>query len=154
MKQKKLYINRYNFYAFNCSLILWAIIFLASCIIPILSIITPSSAASIGIIGGADGPTAIYVTSKLAFLPFWGGAIGIAAIWVMLFINYKRDKDKIKDVSMKRTIVCACLAVALIVITGKWLLGLGALSLGIIMLVLWKSTKFEVDNKEEVKYFC
>jgi Na+-transporting methylmalonyl-CoA/oxaloacetate decarboxylase beta subunit len=150
MKQKKLYINRYNFYAFNCSLILWTIIFLASCIIPILSIHT-SEATSIGIIGGADGPTAIYVASKLAFLSFLIALIGIIALWLMLFINYMRDKDKIKSMSIKRILVCACLSVVLIIITNSWLLGLWTLSLGIIMLVLWNSKKFEVSDKEEVK---
>ena len=45
---------------------------------------TPKEAASIGIIGGADGPTAIYVTSKLApeLLP----AIAIAAYSYMALV--------------------------------------------------------------------
>jgi hypothetical protein len=150
MKQKKLYINRYNFYAFNCSLILWTIIFLASFIFPILSIHT-SEATSIGIIGGADGPTAIYVAAKVISLSFGVGLIAMIALWLMLFINYMRDKDKIKGVSIKRIIVCACLSVTLIVITDNWFLGLWALSLGIIMLVLWSSKKFEARDKEEVK---
>jgi oxaloacetate decarboxylase beta subunit len=38
---------------------------------------TPQEAGSIGIIGGADGPTAIFVTSRLA--PHLLGAIAIAA---------------------------------------------------------------------------
>ena len=42
------------------------------------------SAAAIGIIGGADGPTAIYVTSKLA--PHLLGAIAIAAYSYMALI--------------------------------------------------------------------
>ena len=41
-------------------------------------------AASIGIIGGADGPTAIYVTSKLA--PEYLGAIAVAAYSYMALI--------------------------------------------------------------------
>ena len=41
-------------------------------------------AASIGIIGGADGPTAIYVTSKLA--PDYLGAIAVAAYSYMALI--------------------------------------------------------------------
>ncbi|MDF2613532.1 MAG: Na+-transporting oxaloacetate decarboxylase beta subunit [Clostridia bacterium] len=150
MKKKRLYINRYNFYAFNCSLLIWAIVFLALIIIPILSI-DLRSAASVGIIGAADGPTAIYVTAKIISLPLWVALIGMIALWVMLFINYAKDKDKIKDVSMKRIVVCAFLSVALIVVTGNWFLGLWALSLGIIMLVLWNSKKFEVWDKEEVK---
>lgn len=45
---------------------------------------TPQEAASIGIIGGADGPTAIYVTTKLA--PEWLPAIAIAAYSYMALI--------------------------------------------------------------------
>jgi len=149
MKEKKLYINRYNFYAFNCSLILCIIIFLASFIIPILSILAPA-VSSVGIIGGADGPTAIYVTTKIISLSFLIGVIGIVALWIMLFIKYKKDKDKIKNVSLKRTIACVCLSVILIIITNNWLPGLWALSLGIIMMFLWCSKKFEVADKDEV----
>lgn len=45
---------------------------------------TPAEAASIGIIGGADGPTAIYLTSKLA--PHLLAAIAIAAYSYMALI--------------------------------------------------------------------
>ena len=45
---------------------------------------TGSEAASIGIIGGADGPTAIYLTSKLA--PQLLGAIAVAAYSYMALI--------------------------------------------------------------------
>jgi oxaloacetate decarboxylase beta subunit len=45
---------------------------------------TPQEAASIGIIGGADGPTAIYLTSKLA--PHILAAIAIAAYSYMALI--------------------------------------------------------------------
>ena len=44
----------------------------------------PNEAASIGIIGGADGPTAIFLTSKLA--PHLLGAIAIAAYSYMALI--------------------------------------------------------------------
>jgi oxaloacetate decarboxylase beta subunit len=44
----------------------------------------PAEAASIGIIGGADGPTAIYLTSRLA--PHLLGAIAIAAYSYMALI--------------------------------------------------------------------
>lgn len=44
----------------------------------------PAEAGSIGIIGGADGPTAIYLTSKLA--PHLLGAIAIAAYSYMALI--------------------------------------------------------------------
>ncbi len=45
---------------------------------------TPSEAASIGIIGGADGPTAIFLSSKLA--PHLLGAIAIAAYSYMALV--------------------------------------------------------------------
>lgn len=45
---------------------------------------TPQEAASIGIIGGADGPTAIYLTTKLA--PYLLPAIAIAAYSYMALI--------------------------------------------------------------------
>ncbi|NLX91276.1 MAG: sodium ion-translocating decarboxylase subunit beta [Firmicutes bacterium] len=45
---------------------------------------TPFEAGSIGIIGGADGPTAIYVTSRLA--PHLLGAIAIAAYSYMALV--------------------------------------------------------------------
>ncbi|MEG1560382.1 MAG: sodium ion-translocating decarboxylase subunit beta [Clostridia bacterium] len=45
---------------------------------------TPSVAASIGIIGGADGPTAIFVTSKLA--PQFLGPIAVAAYSYMALV--------------------------------------------------------------------
>lgn len=45
---------------------------------------TPAEAASIGIIGGADGPTAIYLTSKLA--PHLLGPIAIAAYSYMALV--------------------------------------------------------------------
>jgi 5-methylcytosine-specific restriction endonuclease McrA len=44
-------------------------LFLASFIIPILSI-SLHPAVSVGLIGGADGPTAVYVTTKIISLPF------------------------------------------------------------------------------------
>ena len=45
---------------------------------------TPAEASSIGIIGGADGPTAIFVTTKLA--PHLLGAIAVAAYSYMALI--------------------------------------------------------------------
>ena len=53
-------------------------------IVAILLGFSPAGAASIGIIGGADGPTAIYLTSKLA--PELLGAIAIAAYSYMALI--------------------------------------------------------------------
>ncbi|MCX7951421.1 MAG: sodium ion-translocating decarboxylase subunit beta [Clostridiales bacterium] len=57
------------FFAFLCALLLG---------------FTPQEAASIGIIGGADGPTAIYLTSKLA--PHRLGAIAVAAYSYMALV--------------------------------------------------------------------
>lgn len=45
---------------------------------------TPSEAGAIGIIGGADGPTAIYLSSLLA--PHYSGAIAIAAYSYMALV--------------------------------------------------------------------
>ena len=53
-------------------------------VVAILLGFSPEGAASIGIIGGADGPTAIYLTSKLA--PELLGAIAIAAYSYMALI--------------------------------------------------------------------
>lgn len=58
-------------------------IFLAF-IIALLLGFTPAEAGSIGIIGGADGPTALYLTSKLA--PDLLGAIAIAAYSYMALV--------------------------------------------------------------------
>lgn len=58
-------------------------IFLAF-ILALLIGFAPNVAASIGIIGGADGPTAIYVTSKLA--PEFLGPIAIAAYTYMSLV--------------------------------------------------------------------
>jgi oxaloacetate decarboxylase beta subunit len=53
-------------------------------LIAILLGFTPKEAASLGIIGGADGPTAIYTTIKLA--PHMLGAIAIAAYSYMALV--------------------------------------------------------------------
>jgi len=53
-------------------------------VVAILLGFSPAGAASIGIIGGADGPTAIYLTSKLE--PELLGAIAIAAYSYMALI--------------------------------------------------------------------
>ena len=52
-----------------------------------------SQAASIGIIGGADGPTAVFVTSKINWLSVcgWIGAI-IIAIFITLMIYRNKKK--------------------------------------------------------------
>lgn len=58
-------------------------IFLAL-LIALLIGFTPQEAGAIGIIGGADGPTAIYVTSRLA--PNLMGPIAIAAYSYMALV--------------------------------------------------------------------
>ena len=67
-----------------------------------------SEAASIGIIGGADGPTAIYLTSKLA--PHLLGAIAVAAYSYMAlipliqpFILRHMTTEKMRKVKMEQT---------------------------------------------------
>jgi oxaloacetate decarboxylase beta subunit len=72
---------------------------------------TPQEAASLGIIGGADGPTAIYTTIKLA--PHLLGPIAIAAYSYMalvpviiplvakLFISEKEFKINMKEMEKK-----------------------------------------------------
>lgn len=49
-----------------------------------LNLFTPAEAASIGIIGGADGPTAIFLSSKLA--PHLLGSIAVAAYSYMALV--------------------------------------------------------------------
>ena len=56
----------------------------ATFIVAILIGFTPAEAGSIGIIGGADGPTAIFTTSKLA--PHLLGAIAVAAYSYMALV--------------------------------------------------------------------
>ena len=49
-------------------------------------------AASIGIIGGADGPTAIYVTSKINWWSIFGTTIIIFSIIVGIMLSIKKRK--------------------------------------------------------------
>lgn len=52
-----------------------------------------SESASAGIIGGADGPTAIFVTSNINWLYVCGFvSIIVVAIWVALIIYRNRNK--------------------------------------------------------------
>ena len=59
-------------------------IFLTFIIATLLGIFTPAQAGSIAIIGGADGPTAIFVTTKLA--PELLGPIAVAAYSYMALV--------------------------------------------------------------------
>ena len=51
-----------------------------------------NEAASIGVIGGADGPTAIFLTSKINWLSVCGliGVIIVAALVVLIYHNKKK----------------------------------------------------------------
>ena len=69
---------------------------------------TPEQAASIGIIGGADGPTAIFLTSRLA--PELLGAIAVAAYSYMALIPLIQPPfmkllttKKMREVKMEQT---------------------------------------------------
>ena len=104
----------------------------------------PSEAASIGIIGGADGPTAIFVTSKLA--PHLLGPIAVAAYSymalvpviqppIMKLLTTKKERQivmtELRPVSKKEKIIfpfLVTLVVAMIVPSAAPLVG--ALMLG------------------------
>ena len=50
-------------------------------------------AASIGIIGGADGPTAIFVTSKINW-PYVCGLIFVPVAVILIALIYRNQKKK------------------------------------------------------------
>ena len=54
-----------------------------------------SQAASIGIIGGADGPTAVFVTSSINWLRMckWLGPLVVAIVAVVLICRKKKKKS-------------------------------------------------------------
>ena len=61
----------------------------------IISAVTLSGDSSIGIIGGADGPTAIMVSGDSSFLLFTAAAVAvIAVIIILIFILKRRNKNK------------------------------------------------------------
>ena len=107
-------------------------------------IFTPQQAASIGIIGGADGPTAIFLASKLA--PELLGPISVAAYSYMALIpliqppimnalTTKKERevkmDQLRPVSKKErvifpivvTIICALLLPSITALIGMLMLG-------------------------------
>ena len=51
-----------------------------------------NKAATIGIIGGADGPTAIFVSSGTSWMNLWGLAGIVAAIVLIAVFLYGRKK--------------------------------------------------------------
>lgn len=62
-------------------------------------IITTYEAASVGIIGGADGPTAIYLTSKLLLIPLLFSLLCfLAEIFICIFVLVKSIKAVRKKV--------------------------------------------------------
>jgi Na+-transporting methylmalonyl-CoA/oxaloacetate decarboxylase beta subunit len=77
-------------------LIIGAIIFLAGIVVPIVSMrIYTSQHGAIGIIGGADGPTAIYLTSRLfSGMPiiFMLLGLGLVVSAVVLLIVLRKKK--------------------------------------------------------------
>ncbi len=101
---------------------------------------TPSEAGAIGIIGGADGPTAIFLSSKLA--PELMGAIAVSAYSymalvpviqrpIMLALTTKKERliemPKPREVSQREKIIfpiAGFLVTALIVPSGLPLLGM------------------------------
>ena len=52
---------------------------------------TPKEAMSVGIIGGADGPTAIYVSGDPLFLPIVG-AVAVVCIAAIVFLIKRKKK--------------------------------------------------------------
>ena len=52
-----------------------------------------TASASIGVIGGADGPTAIFVTSRINW-PYVCGLIGAIAVSVLVIRLIRRNKKK------------------------------------------------------------
>ncbi|MCR5820276.1 MAG: sodium ion-translocating decarboxylase subunit beta [Bacteroidaceae bacterium] len=100
---------------------------------------TPTEAASIGIIGGADGPTAIFLTSKLA--PHLLGPIAVAAYSYMALVpviqppimralttekERKIRMSQLRTVSKKEKIIfpiCVAIIVSLILPSAATLIG-------------------------------
>ena len=68
---------------------------LMACILPFVFAIClggcSSKSASIGIIGGADGPTAIFVTSRINW-PGVCGFVGIIAVAIVVILMIRRKQ--------------------------------------------------------------
>lgn len=148
MKEKKMYINRYYFYAVNVWVLLWAGVAILSYGFFQLWMLSVSqqTAKSVSIIGGADGPTAIFLTSQIGSVIELFIIIGMLLVWGATYSNYQKGKDEIKQVSMKTSMFCAVLAMIILGISGESMLALIPLSLGIILMVLWNSKKFEAKK--------
>ena len=74
------------------SLTLNSLILLFLLIIAINSFITVNSAESIGIIGGSDGPTAVFYSSPFPFLLPVGITILVLIIYEIVFLLNLRSK--------------------------------------------------------------
>ena len=57
---------------------------------------SPNEAASIGIIGGSDGPTAIFVTGKTTVMPDWDVILValILVVSILAFLRLRRCRQK------------------------------------------------------------
>ncbi len=103
--------------------------FLGALLFPFLGGFNAQEAASIGIIGGADGPTAIYLTSKLA--PHLLGAVAVAAYSYMALVpviqppimnalTTKKERmikmDQLRVVSQREKILFPIIVTAVVVI--------------------------------------
>ncbi len=68
-------------------------IMITVCFLPafqgVFNLFNNSNAAAIGIIGGADGPTAIYIASQINWFP-----IVIILIWLILGIYLLKTRSK------------------------------------------------------------
>ena len=53
---------------------------------------TPAEAAAIGVIGGADGPTAVFVTTRITAQEIWGLCVKVFSNVVVVVLNYVFSK--------------------------------------------------------------
>ena len=79
------------------TIIIGAVLIISSIVTPWISLLLMPPAPSVGIIGGADGPTAIFVTSTLWINSIYGKLtiLGITALIVgvvLLIINKFKKK--------------------------------------------------------------
>ncbi len=80
------------------SIIIGALLIIISIVTPLISVLLiPTTTPSIGIIGGADGPTAIFLTSSLWINSIYGKLtiLGVIAliVGVILLIISKNKKN-------------------------------------------------------------
>lgn len=148
IKEKRMYINKYYFYAVNIWILLWAGLTILSYVISQIWLIGASqqTVKSIGVIGGVDGPTAIYLSNPMGSVIELFIIIGMLLVWGATYSKYQKGKDEVKQVSMNPSMFCAVLAMIILGISGESMLAFMPLSLGIILMILWNSKKFEVKK--------